>query len=240
MRCVRFAALTLAVAGCMEFDQQPADTYKTPFSSTRPPALAPAATDVAARVDIVGRRIVAANPQIGAKPMFATIGAPEPEVFHRGTSDVYVTEGLVKQCSTDGQLAAILCSELGKVVAEREALSPPQTRRPERTPPADVPIGNAGNPADASDLTRLREVADYDEDRKRRNQPVPPPDPAVLTRTYLLRAGYHDDDLAAAGPLLLAAQSNATFEKQMRAPAAGSAPALGAPLPTTPPAPGGF
>src|SRR5207237_1039878 len=103
----------------------------------------------AARVDIVGRRIIAANPQVGAKPMFATIGAPEPEIFHRGTSDVYVTEGLVKQCSTDGQLAAILCSELGKVVAEREALSPPRTRRPERTPPADVPIGNAGNPADA-------------------------------------------------------------------------------------------
>src|SRR5262249_39695897 len=77
-----------------------------------------------ARVDAGGRQLLAANPQVGAKPLFHTIGAPQPEVFHRGTSDVWVTEGLVRQCATDGQLAALLCLELGKMVAEREAAAP--------------------------------------------------------------------------------------------------------------------
>ena len=235
MRRVRFAVPALALAGCMDLDPRPVDSpFKSPVVSTPPPNVAPASTDVAARVDILGRRILAANPQIGARPMFATIGAPQAEIFHRDTREIYVTEGLVRQCQTDGQLAAILCSELGKVVAEREAFAPTQVRRPERTPPPNVPVGALGDQlGGGADLTRLRELADYDEERKNRSKPVPPPDPAVLTRTYLLRAGFHDDDLQAAAPVLLGAQNNATFEKQLKAPPAnGALPPPGAQLGT--------
>jgi hypothetical protein len=67
----------------------------------------------------------------------------------------------------------------------------------------------------APDQTRLRELAVFDRDRRQRQQPVAPPDPTVLARLYLVRAGYHDADLQAAGPLLQQAQGNAGLEKQM-------------------------
>ena len=49
-------------------------------------------------------------------------------------ADVVITEGLVRQCTSDGQLAAVLCTELGRLVSEREALAPPSVRKPERLP----------------------------------------------------------------------------------------------------------
>src|SRR5713226_8842908 len=51
------------------------------------------------RVDSLGNRILADNPQIGAKPLFHTIGAPEPEVFHQGTSTIVITQKMVEMCS---------------------------------------------------------------------------------------------------------------------------------------------
>jgi hypothetical protein len=215
----------LAVAGCFAVDAPAPESQFRPPSSTSaapPPNLTPASTEAAARVDQLGRRILAANPQAGARPLFRTIGAPEPEVFHRGTGDVFVTEGLVRQCAGDGQLAAILCAELGKMVAEREALAPAATRRPERPPPIDPGIGRDSGWGTAPDQTRLRELADYDKERRQRQQPVAPPDPAALARVYLLRAGYHDEDLQAAAPLLQGANAHTTFERQMAAPTAGA------------------
>jgi hypothetical protein len=151
--------------------------------------------------------------------MFRTIGAPQPEVFHRGTSDVYLTEGLVLQCQTDGQLAAVLCAELAKMVAEREAAAPTGVRQPDKLPPIDVPVSADGF-AGAPDQTRLRELADYEKRKQQsRQEKLPPPDPQALAkdylRTYLLRAGYAPRDIDAAAPLLQAAAANYVFEKQM-------------------------
>ncbi len=174
-------------------------------------------------MDAVGRAILAANPQSGVTTRslrFNTIGAPQPELFHRGTSDIFITEGLVRQCATDGQLAAVLCTELGKVVSEREALTPAEVRRPDRQPPIDTGLGRDAGWGVAPDQTRLRELADYDRDRRQRVQPVAPPDPAALARMYLVRAGYHDADLQAAAPLLQHAQCNAGLERQMTTPPA--------------------
>src|SRR5580765_5242411 len=117
MRVV-FAALGLtAVSGCLGFEDRPADNF---FLRPSPPAnlppMNPASTEAAARVDCVGRKILASNPQLALRPMFRTIGAPQAEIFHRGTNDIFITEGLVRQCTTEGQLAAILCTELGKAV----------------------------------------------------------------------------------------------------------------------------
>src|SRR5262249_22936697 len=136
-----------ALVPASPFGNPPAAT-----TATTKAAFAPASRDLALRVDRVGREVLAANPQIGCRPLFATIGAPQAELFHQGTTMVHVTEGLVKQCQSDGQLAALLCVELGKMVSEREALASPQMRNPERRPPSDVPIGNAGQ-FSAPDLT---------------------------------------------------------------------------------------
>jgi hypothetical protein len=128
----------------------------------------------------------------------------------------------VRQCQTDGQLAAVLCAELAKMVAEREAAAPGSTRRQDRPPPPDVPIGGDGF-AGAPDQTRLRELADYERQKKQQapQAKLPPPDPQALAkdylRTYLLRAGYSPQDIDAAAPLLHAAAANYVFEKQMTA-----------------------
>jgi hypothetical protein len=147
--------------------------------------------------------------------MFRTIGAPQNEIFHRGTSDICITEGLVRQCTTDGQLAALLCTELGKAVAERELQTPTRTRQPDRTPPIDPHIAADSALGTSADQTRLRELADFDTLRTQRNQPVTAPDAAALARVCLLRAGFHDADLHAATNLLQQSSGPNVLERQM-------------------------
>jgi hypothetical protein len=212
----------LATAGCLSESNKTTLVPASPFGQpvVTPPrthaSYAPANTEAAARVDTLGRKLLAANPQAGVKPVFRTIGAPQPEVFHSRTAEIDITEGLVTRCKTDAELAAVLCVELGKMVAEREALAGPQARSPDREPPEEVRIGNdnagAFGPADE---THLAELGKFEKEHRRPiGPPPPPPDPQTLARTYLTKAGYEDKDLEAAAPLLQAAAANSTFERQ--------------------------
>jgi hypothetical protein len=189
------------------------------------PALAPASLEVATRVDSLGRQILAANPQLGlsdpktgAVVQFTTIGGDRgtnpnaAEVFHRGMNLVFITEGLVNQCGTDAQLAAVLCNELGKMVAEKEVRSGAAA---DHTPPAEVPFRDVVGAGFTADQTHQAELARYDQERKRRRPGAGPPDPRLLAQTFLTKAGYAATDLAAVGPLLQAAEANTTFQKQL-------------------------
>jgi hypothetical protein len=200
----------------------------------------PGSTETCARVDTLGRRLLAANPQLGAQPLFTTIGVTDPEVFHRGVESVYITEGLVRQCTTDGQLAGLLALELAQAVADRELAAPPEVRRPDRQPPIVVDRGS-GLGGTTPDQTGLAELARYDADRKRRSNPLPRPDARQLARKYLVNAGFREEDLDAAAPLREAAQAHNTYEKQLlgaapaqRADANAPAPQSGVPLPAAP------
>lgn len=220
MRRSRWAVLgCVLAAGCGRFDDPGRSSLPClPAPVGPPPATTPASAEAAARVNAIGQGILAANPINGLDVRtirFTTIGAPHAEVFHRGATDIFITEGMVRQCTTDGQLAAVLCLELGKMVSEREAQTPTAIRQPERLPPIDTGLNHDSGFGVAADQTRLRELADYDRDRRQRQQVLAPPDPAALARLYLVRAGFHDADLQAAGPLLQQAQGNAGLEKQM-------------------------
>src|SRR4051812_40533163 len=113
-------------------DQVPSEPFPAPAAATRRAKVnyAPAAQDAAMRVDAAGRKLLAANESLGVQPLFATIGASDPEVFHLDGSMIYVTEGLVRQCRSDAELSAVLALELGRLVGEREA----NTRREVRDP----------------------------------------------------------------------------------------------------------
>jgi hypothetical protein len=176
---------------------------------------APASGETNLTVDVIGQKILDANRQAGLRPVFITIGTSVPEVFHRGTTELYITEGMVKQCPADGQLAAVLCNELGKMVAEREALAGPQIRNPERRLPINVPWGNSGQ-IDAADQVRLAEEEKFDRERRRPTLPLPPPDPSMLARLYLKNANYPETDLETVAPLLQAAQKNCDLEQQIK------------------------
>jgi hypothetical protein len=214
--------------GCLTSEAPTTLVAANPFGAPppSPPAtrasFAPAPLEPAARVDSLGRKLLAANPQLGVRPLFRTIGAPQPEIFHVGTSEIDLTVGLVNQCATEGQLAAVLCHQLGKMIAERETLAGPQARDPERPPPMEVRVGNdnAGSFGPA-DQTHLAELAKFDRERRRSaNQPSPPPNPQTLARTYLTKAGYTAGELDAAAPALQAAAENHTFAKQLFQPSA--------------------
>ncbi|HYV39415.1 MAG TPA: hypothetical protein VE988_27245 [Gemmataceae bacterium] len=168
-------------------------------------------------VDKVGKQIVAANPALGMKPIFLTLGSPQPEVFHQGTGGVFITEGLVKQCKTEGQLAAVLSWELGRMVAEREALASPQTHDPEKPMPIAVSMGNSGQFSGLDQLQQT-EAAKLSGDRRRPSKKFVPPDPDALARGYLEAAGFDRKELDGAAPLLAQADRNYIIEKQFKGP----------------------
>jgi hypothetical protein len=168
-----------------------------------------------ARVDRVGCSVRAANPSIGVKPIFATSAVAHAEIFHVAPHTIHITEGLVKQCKTDGELAAVICLELAKMVSEREAQSGTRGHGLDEPPPIEVPIGNAGQ-FTASDQVAVAELARYEAARKRRGGKHLPPDPHALARGYLEKAGYDRRELDAAAPVLEAAEKNYILEKQFK------------------------
>jgi hypothetical protein len=223
MRRSLFATILVIwpIAGCSWDESDTSLVSSDPFKSASgvlersQASFRPSSLEAAARVDTLGRKIVNANPQLGIQPLFRTIGAPQPEVFHQGTTEVDITEGLVIQCKSEAELAAVLCNELGRMVAEREAIAGPKLRVPEREPPQDVRIGSdSAGSFGTADQTHLAELAKFDRRRDRSSTPLAPPDPQFLARSYLVKAGYAEKDLDSVTPLLQAAANNTTFERQ--------------------------
>jgi hypothetical protein len=212
----------LGSVGCLTEDSSTLLVPSSPFGSgsvvpTRTQtAYAAASLQAATRVEAIGRKLLEANQETGLRPQFRTIGAPQPEIFHVGTREVNVTEGLVNQCKTEGELAAVLARELGKMMSEREVQAGPRARNPERPPPQEVRIGNDASNGYSPDLTHLAELGKFDKERRRDSpSPLAPPDPQLLARGFLTKAGYADKDLDAVAPLLQGAAANTTFEKQL-------------------------
>ncbi len=215
--------LALLAAGCLGDESQTALVPLNPFGhsvvpeTTTQSSYAPADLQSAARVDSIGHQLVTANKQLAMQPLFRTIGAPQPEIFHRGTTEVDVTEGLVKQCATDGQLAAVLSLELAKINVEREMRRRTQSRLAEQLPPLDLRVGGDGIGAfGPADQLQRAELAKFDGDRRRRQETqAPPPDAQALARDYLARAGYPPGELDAAQKCLTAAADNQTLARQL-------------------------
>src|SRR5262245_60731071 len=82
------AEKTTALVGTNHFGVQAAPTKQVKAS------YAPGSQETSLRVDAVGKKVLEANPQIGLKPLFATMGAPQPEIFHVDNRIVYITDGL--------------------------------------------------------------------------------------------------------------------------------------------------
>ena len=182
-----------------------------PHVANAPPATAAAAN----RVALVGQKLLLANRQGGLHPAFRTAGLPTPEIFHRGLDEIFVTEGLVAQCKSDAQLAALLALEMGKMVMEREVRAGPDAHRPERLPPMQSDVGpDARSAFGPEDGIHAFERYKYEQEQRKRKVP-PLPDPSAVARTYLTRAGYNPKDLDEAAPIIKAARGNAKLERQL-------------------------
>ena len=214
------AGLCLLLAGCVpgqDMQQLVSNPFgKPPDAQISTSMYPPSANEaLARRVAWIGHQITQANKDLYVEPLFPFLCSEEPEIFHRGR-EIFLTEGLVKQCASDGQLAAVLCTELGKIVSEREALALPETRQPERQLPIDVPVGNdSGGRFGPSDGIRQVELAKLDRERLPRDVVIPPPSPDLLARRYLQKAGYTLEDLDAVRPLLKQCEANSTWRKEL-------------------------
>jgi hypothetical protein len=216
-----------AALGCFE-EQNSMLVPSSPFGGPEPAAKslaahAPATQEAAMKVIATGKKLLDANQHLALRVMFVTVGSPAPEVFHVGATQVVVTEGLVKLCEGEEQLAAVLSLELGKMASEREAQAGLATRNANREPPPSPGVGaDGGGSRGGGDFTELAEKAPYEQVRRRQIHPPPPPDPKVLATTILTRAGYSDTALTAAEPLLKSAAENSALEKQMAGPPPGA------------------
>jgi hypothetical protein len=169
--------------------------------------------ETARRVLTVGGKILVANRALGLQPRFITIGQGKEELFHQGTHDVFITESLVRRCETDGQLAAVLCCELGRIIAERAEHADPLARADEKETPPDLPVGtDSGGAFGSPDGTRHMELAKLENARRKAEHPLPNPD--AVARECLQRAGYNPAELDAVASLLRSADKNNAMERQ--------------------------
>ncbi len=221
------SASVLLVAGCLPTQQATIPT-DNPLSQTMPgpvmptpalkPPTSPATAENTKRVETMLQAILQANPELAVKPKIMVIGSPDPEIFHHNTSAIWITDGLVQRCTDDAQLTAILSLELAKMVSQHSMLIALNAHRPERQPPPYTPIGNDVNNSFGNvDVTRAAELGRYDDSRRAAMSAPPPtpPDPQLLARIYLTKAGGKVEDLTAVAPLLREADSHTTWEKQM-------------------------
>lgn len=209
-----------AVMGCVTTDTPltavPGSVFgfaPTPASDTKVSYAAPG-LEAATRVETVGTLIRRSNPQIAFTPLYQTIGSPQPEIFHRGVSEILITEGLVKECKTDAQLAAVLSMELGKMVSERMAEMPSAVRE---DPPIELRVGNDGGGSfgDADQLRRAELAKFQKQDRQRMRQATASADPKNLAVAILQKAGFTPADLDSVSPILADAAENRSLAKQM-------------------------
>jgi hypothetical protein len=196
--------------------KEPSGRIVTPAPKEVPPA----SLAVAERVETLGRKLVAQNTFLGIEPMFMTIGVKESVLFHRGSEQVFISEGLVEKCATDAELAAVLCAEMGRMVAEKRTA---KAAGHDVDPIADANFGGGplfpgGTAFDAGQQANLA----YHEQKHPRGAAVPNPVDATNTARDILKgAGYSPAELDRVEPLLKQSERGEKIRKQM----GGSAPA---------------
>jgi hypothetical protein len=175
---------------------------------------APNAEAEGKHVNVIGGKVLHADPQLKIRSIyFNTLGVASEEIFHHD-DQVYITLGLAQKCRSDGQLAAVLSMELAKMTLEAERLAGPNARPGPPRPPPDLPVGDYHDSFGGPDRTRQMELYKYDRE-KRKAAETPLPKAETLAKSYLLKAGYTEQDLFAVAPLLRLAESHVTLEKQI-------------------------
>ncbi|MGL6097183.1 MAG: M48 family metalloprotease [Fimbriiglobus sp.] len=201
------SAVTAIGAGCL--DEHTVREWTDPVGTpVKTPEVSEASLDVAARVDQVGRELVAASPFLGVDPTFHTAGIREPFLGHPDPNGLVVSEGLVKKCKSDAELAAVLASELGKMAAEKQTAG--RLRKPEPPPPLPTPGGDNNQfEGISSDMNQLAERANFEKKFGKPAERAELAADARQTAAEVLRAaGYRESALAAVEPLLKEAAAN--------------------------------
>ena len=207
------ALATIHLVGCSHlFDSQDFRARLTDGAPVEKPDVPEASVEAAARVDAIGRELLAGTPLGIPEIAFHTVGSSEPEIHHQGAHTLYITEGLVNQCKNDDQLAAVLASEVGKMTAEFRRTVRMQSAEP-------IPKAAMSAPLDrASDYDPGRDVylAQFEKHARKpsERQNMPTVNPTAISEELLRNNGRDGQALAAVAPLLKQASRNTTLARQ--------------------------
>ena len=215
---VLLVALSPVVAGCVSPDGVSPWRRCLDWIEGKPhlPSYSPAHIATSARVEEIGRKIIAQNTFTGIEPQFITHGVSETALFHRGPEELHISEGLVNLCKTDAQLAAVLCSELGKMSAEK--------RNASRTAPARDSIPDSALPGGTSiaggvgDNTVRDAERAFRERQRTTSAAAGQSDPRKLARDFMKGAGFDPEELDKVVPLLKQSSRGDAIQKQMLGP----------------------
>ena len=197
------------LAGCLDLDGVKG-RYQN--KAVDVPVQSEASVATAARVDQIGRQLVAQSPFLGVEPTFHTFGRKEPEIYHPDSNGIFITEGLVAKCKTDDELAAVLATELGKMSVEKRI-----SERMNLTRPAT--LGDAGARAPGEDPTQLAVQAVFDKQLPRSEKDkahAANEDPKSLAGEILQAAGYKAKSLEDVAPWIDGATRSNGLAEQFR------------------------
>ncbi len=175
---------------------------------------APASTESASRVDMLGRKLLAGSPFLfDGEPTFQIIGVPEPEMFHRDSTGLFITEGMVKLCNTEKELAGVLASELGHMAAEQRRSD--RLKLPDSIPSAALSKGVDGStdldPGRAIDAIELEKSFRKPAERRL----LAGSDPKKIAENCLKDAGYDPKLLKEVEPILKQGRRNQRVAEQL-------------------------
>lgn len=183
------------------------------------PKIAPASVEAAARVDRVGRQLVAGSPFLGLDPTFQTIGpntttsVSEPEIFHRDSTGVFLTEGLVNLCRKDEELAGVLAHRLGLMAAESRRAD----RMKFRDPIPAVAMGGKPDGSTDLDISRDMYLAEFEKNVRKPTEKKTwaVTDADKIARQILSDAGIDPKWLDDVQPILKRANRTQALAKQL-------------------------
>ena len=114
MKCVGVALfLALAGTGCVFLGSKPSGQVVGKNAK-----IDEASLELAERVEDISQKLLHGTP-LGIPEMeVLMVGMPDPELFHRDSHVLYISEGLVKQCKDDEILAAMLARDIATMTVE--------------------------------------------------------------------------------------------------------------------------
>lgn len=209
--------LGIGLAGCTWDNSRAEHFLKTGewnFDNPASQKVPEAQIATAARVDQVGGRVLNSIPELKPSVLFLTHGGDEIAITHHGVNQIDISEGMVNQCKTDNELAAVLAYELARLSLDKEARA---NIGREREGPPPVPYDrDVANARTSPDQTELSAAAMWEKNNPHRGAVAQALDPNTLAQCYLKKAEYDPSVLTKVTPLIRQGESNPNFDAPRR------------------------
>lgn len=186
---------------------------RDPDLIAKPGQISPRDLRAAARLDAVGRQILATNPLLPTAPAFCFVGSAGKELFHQNAEAVFVSEGLITACATDDELAALLCTEVARIAVEYRNLARLGLPEPDTTLPG------ARNPDDEEPELGGAQSVGQGNDFKKKAKLLPSSSATDFAKELHRNAGYQPESFGKISSLLSEADKTHSIAKQFSGPA---------------------